>query len=485
MIIITAALPYGNNSIHIGHIMSTFLPSDICARIYRYLNFKVNYISGMDAYGTPILLTAFNSNTTPQKIHDKYFNSNKNILNKFSISLDIFDSTINPIHHQNVQNQIIQKQSLLYTTNSINHFCDYHKIFLNDRLLSQYCSICNEFFYEHEPQCHHDTKTNYCSLCNKTTTQHNTTHYTWNFTIENLNTLLQKTQLNKVAREQVEILFNSNKLNNVDKIITRYGKWGVSFPTSINKQYKNLIIYVWIEALMFYSSFSKWNDPKEYKIQFMGKDNVFFHTYIQSNIMDEMPNQIVAGHFLKYKGQKMSKRNNANFALDELSKEDCDFLRFYLCYIYSSRHDISFDWDDFDVCKRQVIIKKIFNIFQRIIVLFSSKNINKCNYDENIMLNRETFNKACKNGDIGDIVNYLIKEVHILHDAFDQKKLWLYDKIPENEYTYWINILFQYKKCLEIILPYTVDNYVNLWIRKNASVIYIIKSSQNIFNLEN
>ena len=154
---ITAALPYANGPVHIGHLSGVYLPSDIFARYKRLSGDTVLYVCGSDEHGVPITITAKRNKITPQAVIDKYHNIIKSSFAEFGISFDIYDRTSNKIHHENATNffKKLYDDGVFLEQFSMQYYDEKANEFLADRYIKGTCPIChfNEAYGDQCEQC--------------------------------------------------------------------------------------------------------------------------------------------------------------------------------------------------------------------------------------------------------------------------------------------------------------------------------------------
>ncbi|WOX79401.1 methionine--tRNA ligase [Candidatus Shikimatogenerans bostrichidophilus] len=403
--IITAAFPYTNGYIHIGHLSGVYIPSDI---YYRYLkinnNNKVIFISGSDEHGSSILIKSLKEKKNIKSIINKYHNYNKKYLKKFNIKLNNYYRTTNKNHH-NLVKIIFKKlflKKMLKKKISYEYYDNYYKQFLSDRYVIGLCPYCN-YKYSYSDQCEkcgniikEGKLLNPISILSK---KKPILKKTINFFIN-----IKKNK--KLIKKFLKFLIKNknNKINVINNIkyylnnlknrsITRDLKWGVKLP--INK-YKNKVIYVWFEALIGYLSssieyckkkkikwYKYWKNKNTKLITFIGKDNIYFHCIllpiIYKNYNNKLiiPNYINSNNFLKLEGKKISTSKNWTINLHEILNilpNMQDSIRYALIMDMPENKDTNFTLKKFKLYNNSILIGILGNFINRSIVLLNKKN---------------------------------------------------------------------------------------------------------------
>ena len=403
---ITAALPYANGPLHIGHIAGAYLPADIYARFKRMQGDDVAFICGSDEHGAAITLRAKKEGTTPQAIVDKYHDINKKAFADFGIQFDIYDRTSSPNHHDMAQEffkTIYEKGA--FTQETTDQFYDEeHEQFLADRYVTGECPKCgNPSAYG--DQCEKcgsslsptDLINPKSTLSGKTPVMKQTTHFylpmdkheAWLKEWIEQGKLDGKVQHNpKEWKNQVIGQCKSwidGGLN--PRAITRDLDWGVKIPVEGGE---GKVLYVWFDAPIGYvSATRKWAEEngKDWKtywqgedtklVHFIGKDNIVFHCIIFPIILKMhgdyiLPDNVPANEFLNLEGEKISTSRNWAVWLHEYMEDfpgKEDELRYVLTSIAPENKDSEFTWKDYQARINNELADILGNFVNRVVVL--------------------------------------------------------------------------------------------------------------------
>jgi methionyl-tRNA synthetase len=400
---ITAALPYANGPLHIGHIAGAYLPADIFARYLRSKKHDAVFICGSDEHGAAITIRAKKEGITPKEIIDKYHELNKVTFEKFGISFDMYHRTSEPIHHElsqefflNLYNkgEFIEKVSDQYYDETFQQF-------LADRYIVGTCPKCgNDGAYG--DQCEKcGTSLSPTDLINpKSTLSGNTpvlkpTKH-WYLPLDKYQPWLEKWLI-----EGKKDYWKSNVYGQCSswlqqglqpRSMTRDLDWGVDVPLEEAKGKK---LYVWLDAPIGYISATKqWalDQGKDWEaywkkqanpqddarlIHFIGKDNIVFHCIIFPAILHAhgeyiLPDQVPANEFLNLEGNKISTSRNWAVWLHEYMEDFPDMqdvLRYTLCANAPESKDNDFTWKDFQARNNNELVAILGNFVNRALVL--------------------------------------------------------------------------------------------------------------------
>lgn len=402
---VTAALPYANGPLHLGHVAGVYLPADIFVRFLRMKKEDVVFVCGSDEHGAAITLRAKKEGITPQEIVDKYHGINKKAFDDFGISFDIYSRTSNPIHHETAQNYfktLNDKGSFIQKTTEQYYDQEFHQ-FLADRYVTGMCPNCkNEGAYGDQcEKCGSDLSPTdlinpISTLSGKTPILKETSHWflpmdqheEWLRTWINEGTLDGVLQHDpKSWRNQV----NGQCMSWIDgglhaRAMTRDLDWGVKVPLE-NAEGK--VLYVWLDAPIGYISATKewaaengknwedyWTGDTEL-IHFIGKDNIVFHAIIFPILLKEhgdliLPTNVPAYEFLNLEGDKFSTSRNWAVWLHEYMEEHpdkIDELKYVLTAIAPESKDAEFTWKEFQARINNEIADILGNFVNRAIVL--------------------------------------------------------------------------------------------------------------------
>lgn len=404
--LITAALPYANGPIHIGHLAGAYLPADIYARYLRLIGENPLFVCGSDEHGAAITLRAKKEGKQPQEIVDHYHELNKNAFQEFGISFDIFHRTTDPLHHETAQDffKELNAKGIFEKEEKEQFFDEEYQQFLADRYITGTCPKCgNENAYG--DQCEKcGTSLNPTDLINPISTLSgkspilkNTTH--WFLPMQNheawLKEWIEEGTLDGVKhhdpkswRKQVIGQCKSWIDGGLQaRAMTRDLDWGVKVPLE-NAEGK--VLYVWLDAPIGYISATKawaaenkedwksyWQNEQSEIVHFIGKDNIVFHCIIFPIILKahgnyNLPVNVPANEFLNLEGQKLSTSRNWAVWLHEYLADfpdKQDVLRYVLCSIAPETKDSEFTWDDFQTRNNSELVAIYGNFINRALVL--------------------------------------------------------------------------------------------------------------------
>jgi methionyl-tRNA synthetase len=381
-ILVTAALPYANGPIHLGHLAGAYLPADIYVRYQRLKRREVVFICGSDEHGVPITLTAEREGITPKDVVDRYHAMNKDAFDRFGMSFDNYSRTSLELHHQIAQEFFLEfhKRNILNEKREQQFYDDSVQMFLPDRYVEGTCPIC----------AHTDARGDQCEKCgsylnpldlieprSKISGQRpvvrETTHlyFPLGSYQERLEEYVQERDRRDRWKENVlQYCRGWFKEGLQDRAYTRDLGWGVSVPL---KGYENKVIYVWFDAVLGYISSTRewadrigepdawkrfWQDEQTKYVAFIGKDNVVFHCIVFPSMLMAwndgeasqyvLPENVPANEFLNFEGQKFSKSKGWGIDVSEfLDRYPADTLRYYLAVTLPEYRDTDFYWKDF------------------------------------------------------------------------------------------------------------------------------------------
>ena len=419
---ITAALPYANGPLHLGHLAGVYISADIYARFLRSNGEDVAFICGSDEHGAAITLRAKKENKSPKKIVDEYHFSNKDIFEKLGISFDIYDRTSSKHHHETAQELFLEmdKKGAFVKKESEQYFDEEYQQFLADRYITGQCPKCG-YQNAYGDQCEkcgsalssseliHPIST----LSGKSPQLKSTTH--WYLPLDRhekwLSDWIQKGIYNGEQVHNPENWKNQVvgqcmswiKAGLQPRAITRDLDWGVNVPL---QEGEGKVLYVWFDAPIGYISATKkwanengksWEDYWKSKdtnlVHFLAKDNIVFHTIIFPAILSELdgyilPTNVPANEFLNLEGQKLStSRNWAVWGKDYITEfpNQEDILRYVLCSIAPENKDSDFSWKDFQARNNNELCSIFGNFVNRTLVL-TKKYYNRVTPSRNNLL---------------------------------------------------------------------------------------------------
>lgn len=386
---VSVAWPYANGDLHIGHLAGVYLPADVFARYHRLRGNHVLMVSGSDSHGTPITVEADQRGISPRQVFEHYHRRFLQTQQKIGISYDLFTHTDTENHHQVAQDifTLLLRRGYLYRETQTLLYSESEKRFLPDRYVEGACYICD----------YPSARGDQCDNCGNLLEA-----------VKLINPHSRNNPQDKLIRRQAEHYFlaldkfadpilqylNANQDRwrlNVSKFsqnfvkeglrgrpITRDIDWGISVPL---EGWDEKRLYVWFEAVMGYFTASIewakrigkpaewkkwWYNPNAKIYNFIGKDNIPFHTIIwqaelfgidgiyneddpdYDGVRLQLPYDVPANEFMNIEGRQFSKsRNWAVWLPDLLERYQADAVRFYVARTFPERQDSDFSWDGF------------------------------------------------------------------------------------------------------------------------------------------
>ena len=394
-ILVSVAWPYANGSIHIGQVAGALLPADIFARYHRMRGNEVLMVSGSDAHGTPVTLTAEARGTAPQQVYEEYQTEFLDNWSRLGISFDLFTSTHTDNHAEVTQDIFLRllDRGDIYKDSMHQPYCESDGRFLADRYVEGTCPHCGDEGARGD-QCDacgrtldpQDLIDMRCKLCNGSPLIRETEHFFLRLSgFEER--LLEWVRLQEHWRPNV-LNFTTAFLKGGlrDRAITRDIDWGVPVPL---EGYEGKRIYVWFEAVIGYLSASKewaqrsgrpdaWREFWEGESRsyyFMGKDNIPFHTVIWPAMLIgyeglNLPYDVPANEFLNLEGLKLStSRNWAVWLPEYLNRYEPDPLRYVIAAGMPETGDSDFSWGEFVRRNNDELVATYGNLVQRVLSL--------------------------------------------------------------------------------------------------------------------
>lgn len=399
-ILVAAAWPYANGSLHLGHV-AALIGSDILARYFRLNGDSVLFVSGSDCHGTPIAFEADRQGIHPSEIADKYHSEFvKTLVDGLAFSYDIYTKTTTENHYKVVQEIFLKlyNDGQIYTKTEELPYCAKCGRFLPDRYIEGECPICH-YGSARGDQCDgcgslidsKDLINPKCKICGSTPEWRESEHFFLRLTAFQ-NQLKDWVKENTGWRTNAKN-FTTELLNQglIDRAITRDTQWGVPIPL---EGFENKRIYVWFEAVCGYISASKewansvgkadewkdfWENAESLHYYVHGKDNIPFHTVIWPAILLakgglHLPDRIISSEYLTLEKKQFSKsRHWAVWLPDFLSEFDSETLRYYLVANGSETSDADFSWKEFLTRTNSELIGNFGNYIHRILS-FIQKN---------------------------------------------------------------------------------------------------------------
>ncbi len=419
---ITAALPYANGPLHIGHIAGAYLPADIYVRYLRLRKKDVLFICGSDEHGAAITIRAKKDGISPQEIIDKYHVLMRDTFQKLGIEFDVYHRTSDKIHHETSQEfftNLYQKGEFDEKT-SEQYYDEEYQQFLADRYITGICPKCNydKAFGDQCESCGSTLSPNelgnpVSTLSGKTPILRSTKH--WFLKLDTYEPWLKKWILEGKANEWKVNVFGQCKSwlqgGLQPRAMTRDLDWGVDVPLAeaVGKK-----LYVWLDAPIGYISATKqffkeksgqaetqysypsnrfsnakaedwelyWKaqenpDDNATLIHFIGKDNIVFHCIIFPSILKAhgdyiLPENVPGNEFLNLEGNKISTSRNWAVWVHEFLEafpDKTDVLRYVMCSILPETKDSEFTWADFKQRNDSELNAIFSNFIHRILVL--------------------------------------------------------------------------------------------------------------------
>ncbi|MGB2445810.1 MAG: methionine--tRNA ligase, partial [Schleiferiaceae bacterium] len=394
-IMVTAALPYANGPIHIGHLAGCYLPSDIYVRYLRMRGRDVKFVCGSDEHGVPITIKAKKEGITPQDVVDRYNAMMKGAFEEFGISFDHYSRTSSPQHHKNAQEffKTLMDKGALVAKETQQYFDPEAGQFLADRYITGECPKCHaaDAYGDQCESC--GTSLNATDLIQPKSTLSGATPELRNTT----NWFLPLDELSEDLRAFLESREGwkpnvmgqcMSWLNAGDglqpRAMTRDLDWGVPVPV---EGAEGKVMYVWFDAPIGYISSTQEllpNDWEEYWkgdnaeiVHFIGKDNIVFHCIIFPAMLQQhgeyaLPTQVPANEFLNLEGRKLSTSKNWAVWLHEYLQDfpgQQDVLRYALTATMPETKDNDFTWADFQQRNNSELVAGLGNFVNRVMVL--------------------------------------------------------------------------------------------------------------------
>jgi methionyl-tRNA synthetase len=415
---VTAALPYTNGPVHIGHMAGVYIPADIYVRYLRCKKEDVIFVCGSDEHGVPITLRARKEGITPQELVDKYHRIIKTGFEEFGIAFDIYHRTSDPLHHKTAADffTTLYDKKVFTEEESEQYFDEEAGMFLADRYITGTCPNCgNTNAYGDQ-----------CEKCGKSLSPRELIHP--HSQLSGKPPVLRKTKhwylpLDRMQKDWLEAWIKSHEgdwKNNVfgqckswldqglqPRAVTRDLDWGVPVPLP---DAKGKVLYVWFDAPIGYISATKalfekkvdsrllsgrqstvdskkniisedwkkyWMDKDTRLIHFLGKDNIVFHCIIFPAMLKAhgdfiLPQNVPANEFLNLEGEKISTSRNwavwlNDYLTDFPGKQDV--LRYVLCATAPETKDNDFTWKDFQARNNSELVAILGNFVNRTMVL--------------------------------------------------------------------------------------------------------------------
>jgi len=398
---VTAALPYANGGVHIGHLAGVYVPADIYVRYLRLKNKDVMFIGGSDEHGVPVTIRARKEGITVQEVVDRYHNLIKKSFEEFGISFDIYSRTTSKVHNKFASDffrTLYDKHELVEKTEE--QFCDeVTGEFLTDRNIVGTCPRCGaEGAYGDQ-----------CEKCGATlspeelinpTNKNNPGHglvkkatKNWYLPLNNYQEWLKQWILEDHKEWRPNVYGQCKSWLDMDlqpRAMTRDLDWGIPVPV---EGADGKVLYVWFDAPIGYISNTKelcdaqpekwgtwqkwWQDPESRLIHFIGKDNIVFHCIVFPTMLKAhggyiLPDNVPANEFLNLENDKISTSRNWAVWLHEYLKDfpgKQDVLRYVLTANAPETKDNNFTWKDFQERNNNELVAVYGNFVNRALQL--------------------------------------------------------------------------------------------------------------------
>ena len=392
--LITAALPYANGPVHIGHLAGVYIPADIYARYLRLKGQEVLFVCGSDEHGVPIAIRAQKEGVTPQDIVDRYHTIIRDSFARFGMTFDIYSRTTSPTHqeHASAFFRTLYDKGAFIEEETEQYYDPEARQFLADRYIVGTCPRCqNDHAYGDQ-----------CESCGSTLNPTDLIHP--HSAISGATPILKKTKHWYLPLDQHEPFLREWILeqhkewkSNVygqcrswldgglqPRAVSRDLDWGIPVPV---EGAEGKVLYVWFDAPIGYISNTKellpdtwetwWKDQDTRLLHFIGKDNIVFHCIVFPAMLRAegsyiLPENVPANEFLNLEGDKISTSRNwavwLNEYLEDLPGKQ-DVLRYVLTANAPETKDNDFTWKDFQARNNNELVAVFGNFVNRALVL--------------------------------------------------------------------------------------------------------------------
>lgn len=375
---VTAALPYANGGVHIGHLAGVYVPADIYVRYLRLKNQEVIFIGGSDEHGVPITIRAKKEGITPQDVVDRYHSMIKKSFEEFGISFDVYSRTTSKTHEQLASDffKILLEEGKLQEQESEQYYDEEAHQFLADRYIKGECPHCH-YDGAYGDQCEHcGTALSPLELINPTSTLSGSKPVikktkNWYLPLNDYQQWLKEWILQGHKEWRSNVYGQCKSWLDLDlqpRAMTRDLDWGIPVPV---EGAEGKVLYVWFDAPIGYISNTKelceqaperwgswekwWKDEDTRLVHFIGKDNIVFHCLIFPTMLKAhggyiLPDNVPANEFLNLENDKISTSRNwavwlHEYLVDLPGKQDV--LRYVLTANAPETKDNNFTWKDF------------------------------------------------------------------------------------------------------------------------------------------
>ena len=395
--LVTAALPYANGPVHIGHLAGCYLPADIYVRYLRAQKRDVKFIGGSDEHGVPITIRAMKEGITPQQVVDKFHALIKESMQQMGISFDIYSRTSNKVHHETASAFFLKmyNDGLFEEKETEQYYDETAKTFLADRYIVGTCPVCanTNAYGDQCEKCGSSLSPEQLinprsALSDAVPVKKKTTH--WYFPLQNYETWLKEWILDGHKEWKNNVYGQCKSWLDTglqSRAMTRDSNWGIKVPSPPAPEGGGgKVLYVWFDAPIGYISATKeltdhwadyWCKEDTKLVHFIGKDNIVFHCIIFPAMLKAhggfvLPDNVPANEFLNIEGEKVSTSRNWAVWVHEYIKDfsGCeDVLRYVLCANAPETKDNDFTWKDFQDRNNSELVSIFGNFVNRTWVL--------------------------------------------------------------------------------------------------------------------
>lgn len=395
---VTAALPYTNGPIHIGHLAGVYIPADIYTRYLRLINKDVAFICGSDEHGVAIAIKAKKEGKTPQEVIDHYDQVIREAFERFGISFDNYSRTSSQIHHQTAGEifKQLDEQGKFIVKETKQLYDSEAKAFLADRFVIGTCPVCKntEAYGDQCESCGSSLNATdlikpKSTLSGKVPEFKKTKH--WFLPLDHYEKFIDEWILNGHKEDWKPNVYGQVKSwvdNGLQaRAVTRDLDWGIPVPVEGGT---GKVLYVWFDAPIGYISSTKewakkkgvdwepyWKSKDTQLVHFIGKDNIVFHCIIFPIILKNtgsyiLPENVPANEFLNLEGNKISTSKNWAVWLHEYLEDfpdKQDVLRYVLTANAPETKDNDFTWKEFQTRNNSELVAIFGNFINRVMVL--------------------------------------------------------------------------------------------------------------------
>jgi methionyl-tRNA synthetase len=394
---ITAALPYANGPVHIGHLAGVYVPADIYVRYLRSKGEDVLFVCGSDEHGVPITIRAQKEGVSPQQVVDKYHRIIQDSFGEFGVSFDVYSRTSAPVHHQTASAFFtqLQQQGDFEVKESEQYYDEQAAQFLADRYIKGTCPSCGygEAYGDQCEKCGTSLSPSELidprsMLSGAKPVLRTTTH--WYLPLQKYEAWLRQWILEEHKEWKPNVYGQCKswiEQGLQPRAVTRDLDWGVPVPLT---EAQGKVLYVWFDAPIGYISATKewaqregrdwqpyWQSPDTRLLHFIGKDNIVFHCIIFPAMLKAhgsyvLPDNVPANEFLNLEGNKISTSRNWAVWLHEYLQDfpgQQDVLRYALTANAPETKDNDFTWKDFQAKNNNELVAILGNFINRAVVL--------------------------------------------------------------------------------------------------------------------